>query len=136
MLMAMFNDNNLEAEQPDVNPPIVTVDQRVAVELATFDVEPSVPLMHSVDDVPVFTNPLDWWKTRKHKYPILSRVATALLCITATSAPSERLFSSAGLTIANRRARMHGDNAAALIFLHAALPTVKKLEAERLLGIG
>ena len=45
----------------------------------------------------------------------------------ATSAPSERLFSSAGLTIANNRARLAGDNAARLIFLHDAIPLLDAL---------
>ena len=136
MLMNFFEDDVVPSEQPALIPPMdITVGQRIELELAAFAIEVVLPLKYTADDDKVlFSNPLEWWKLRCQKYPILSRVARALLCITATSAPSERLFSSAGLTIANRRARMHGDNAAALIFLHAALPVVKRLEAERLLG--
>ena len=51
-----------------------------------------------------------------------------VLCIPATSAPSERVFSAAGLTIANRRASLNAENAAALIFLHDSWGVVEKLE--------
>ncbi len=49
-----------------------------------------------------------------------------LLCIPATSAPSERVFSVAGLTIAKDRARLASDTANDLIFLHDALPGIQK----------
>ena len=39
---------------------------------------------------------LTWWKLHKDKLPILAELARAYLCIPATSAPSERLFSTAG----------------------------------------
>lgn len=39
---------------------------------------------------------LTWWKLQKDKLPILAALARAYLCIPATSAPSERLFSTAG----------------------------------------
>lgn len=64
-----------------------------------------------------FTNPLVWWKDDCLAYPLLSRLARKLLCIPATSAPSERVFSVAGLTISNLRSRLRPDNAACLVFL-------------------
>ena len=53
-------------------------------------------------------------------YPILSFLASIVLSIPATSAPSERLFSHAGLTIANDRASLLPDLASELIYLHDA----------------
>jgi hypothetical protein len=52
---------------------------------------------------------------------------SSVLCIPATSAPSERLFSTAGLTVSKKRARLNGGNAAALIFLHENLDILKNL---------
>jgi hypothetical protein len=51
-------------------------------------------------------------------------LAKETLCIPATSAPSERLFSSAGLTIANDRAGLTPDNASDLVFLKTTLKFV------------
>jgi len=59
---------------------------------------------------------------------MLSQLALRILCIPATSAPSERVFSVAGLTIAKDRARLAPQTANELIFLHDALPALKKFE--------
>jgi len=63
-------------------------------------------------------NPLLWWKHNSKRFPTLAKLAKKILCIPATSAPVERLFSHAGLTIANDRARMLPDMAEDLVFLH------------------
>ena len=52
-----------------------------------------------------------------------------ILCIPATSAPVERLFSTAGLTIANDRARLLPDLAEDIIFLHDVWPVIDKFVA-------
>lgn len=64
-------------------------------------------------------NPLDWWRINQPEFPILSKLAKKYLCIPATSAPVERLFSRAGLTITEKRNRLAEDVAADLIFLNA-----------------
>ena len=53
-------------------------------------------------------------------------LASRVLCIPATSAPSEHVYSVAGLTIAKDRARLASDTANELIFLHDALPGIQK----------
>ena len=41
-------------------------------------------------------NVLLWWKDHQHMFPLLSEAARKYLCVTASSAPSERLFSASG----------------------------------------
>ncbi|XP_046567979.1 E3 SUMO-protein ligase ZBED1-like [Haliotis rubra] len=65
----------------------------------------------------VNTNPLKWWHVHDLKYPFLSKVAKYLLCIPATSVPSERVFSTAGDIVTVQRATLAPDQVDKLIFL-------------------
>ena len=49
---------------------------------------------------------------------MLASLARIVLCITATSAPSERIFSTANLIISKKRARLDPETAGDIIFLH------------------
>ena len=82
--------------------------------------------MQRIDDDDKLTNPLAWWKERMIKYPLLIKLVIRTLCIPATSAPSERLFSHAGLTIARDRASMLPENAEELIFLKEIWPVIEE----------
>lgn len=64
-----------------------------------------------------FNNPLVWWKDKSEQFPRLSILAQRFLSIPATSAPSERMFSLAGLTISNDKNRILPDNAEARVLL-------------------
>ena len=77
-----------------------------------------------------FTNPLQWWKFRGVKYPLLRKLARKMLCIPATSAPSERVFSVAGLTISKLRTKLKPDNASCLVFLKENWKLSKILHAK------
>jgi hypothetical protein len=63
-------------------------------------------------------DPLLWWKDRQSKYPILSRLVRRILCIQATSAPSERIFSAAGQLLSKRRMRLAPSTVMQLLFLY------------------
>jgi hypothetical protein len=54
-----------------------------------------------------------------------SQLALKYLSIPATSAPSEPVFSAAGLTVPKDRARLDPDRANKLVFLHDSLPALE-----------
>ena len=78
----------------------------------------SVDLLLMINQDGSFTNLLAWWRINQSQFSNLVRLAKRILCIPATSAPSERVFSAAGLTIAKDRARLLPTTADDLIFLH------------------
>jgi hypothetical protein len=51
------------------------------------------------DNSKIFADPLIWWKQKKLHFPIFSCLAQKYLCIPATEAPSERIFSTASLLL-------------------------------------
>lgn len=64
------------------------------------------------------SDPLQWWYTRKSQYPLMSRVVKKYFSFVATSVPSERLFSSAGNVITDKRSCLTPEYANHLIFLY------------------
>jgi len=48
----------------------------------------------------------EYWQRKGFEYPILSRMARDFLCIPATLAPSERVFSDSGNTITKKRYKL------------------------------
>jgi len=105
--------------------------QRVAAaeaEVILYQRDPGIRLQDSNNR---FNCPLKWWKQNQSKYKMLSILAAKLLCIPATSAPSEWVFSVAGLTIAKDRARLSSEHANEILFLHDAKPAIRKYEAAR-----
>ena len=74
-----------------------------------------------------FSNTLDWWRGNQYQFNLLALLARRILCIPSTSAPSERVFTTAEHTITKLRA----SNAADLIFLHDSWPVVEVYEAKK-----
>ena len=77
-------------------------------------------------ELPLFTGgerncPLQWWKDRQKKFPILSRLARIYLAVQATSASSERVFSKAERVISKKRTNLDPARAGSLIWLAAIL---------------
>ena len=111
---------------------VPVIEELVEAELTLWDNEPTqkrtVQLANGDEEI---ANPLQWWRLNQTRFPRLACLAERYLAIQATSAPSERLFSAAGLTIAKDRARLLPNNAAMLIFLHDNLPIARAWRARR-----
>ena len=82
---------------------IVTADQLLVVrnhtidaEIARFRAELAMKKILA-DGKETFVDPLDWWKRRSVEFPYIAKLARKVVCIPATSAPSERVFSAANL---------------------------------------
>ena len=63
------------------------------------------------------SNPFKVWGQLKLTYPHSHRVANKYLQITATSVPSERLFSKTGTIINDRRSRIKPERLKKMVFL-------------------
>ena len=64
---------------------------------------------------------LSWWKEHSTEFPNLSLIARNILCIPASSAASERDFSTAGFVIQERRTQLNLDTVDDILFLHSNL---------------
>ncbi|ROL45338.1 Zinc finger BED domain-containing protein 1 [Anabarilius grahami] len=76
---------------------------------------------------PIHIDPMNWWTTNAHKYPRIAKLAKAYLCVPATSVPSERVFSAAGLIMNRLRSRLHSEHVDMLIFLNKNMRWVRLL---------
>jgi hypothetical protein len=63
----------------------------------------------------------EWWHNNKNNYPNLYNIAMRFLIIQATSANSERVFSTAGYILSCKRSRLSEVHAKMLIFLNKNL---------------
>lgn len=72
------------------------------------------------------TNLLGWWKSSATKFPHLAVFAKKILCIPATSTPSERVFSIAGLIYDGKRSSLSPITGNKLIFIHDNYQFCKK----------
>jgi len=91
-----------------------------AAELAAYRRKPIVPTFLSQTDPdkpPKMLDPLLWWEQRETKYPRLAPLARRYLAITATSVPSERVFSKSGWIVNKRRCTLSDESVSLLVFL-------------------
>ncbi|KAM3862404.1 E3 SUMO-protein ligase ZBED1-like [Diretmus argenteus] len=63
-------------------------------------------------------SPLQWWKDNATRFPTLAILARSYLAVSATSTPSERLFSAAGNIVSKKRASLTAEHVDMLTFLH------------------
>ena len=101
-------------------------------ELIGFDEDGDLlPILAMYDADGAHNNPLSWWKSHAVNFPNLAQLARRTLCIPATSAPSERLFSVAGLTVTKKRARLSDHIVTLLVFLRNAWAPVEAWRKKR-----
>jgi hypothetical protein len=79
------------------------------------------------DYVVEYMDPLLWWKDNQPHFPIMSELARILLCIQATSAPSEQIFSLASRVISKLRSSFNPDNVSHVVFVNGALDWYEQL---------
>ena len=64
-------------------------------------------------------DPVKWWfKTGKVQFPNIFKAAKKYQCMTATSVPAERVFSTAGNVLTKKRASLGTQCANEIITLH------------------
>ncbi|CAM9765448.1 unnamed protein product [Phaeothamnion confervicola] len=83
-----------------------------------------IPRLSMQDHDSEWNDPLVWWRRQHLEFPNIPKLARCTLCVPATSAPSERHFSSAGLTVTQRRGRLTDYSVETLIFFRNAWPAV------------
>ena len=88
---------------------LLSHEEIAANEFRKYEAEDSEPLERQ--------ELLKWWKTREHQLKYLSRVVKRVFCITASSVPSERLFSSAGNLVNEKRSCLSPENVDCLFFV-------------------
>ena len=86
-------------------------DESTSQEFAHFKAEKKLPDGE---------NPLIWWKINEHRFPRLSLLAKNVLCVPATSVPSERLFSSSGYIVNKKRSSLDPHTVNMLVSLRVA----------------
>ncbi len=85
---------NVQEERKSVKS---TASSTSILELRQYNIEEEVISRKS--------DPLKWWKTREVIYPTLALFPKKYLCVTATSVPSERVFSKGGTIVSEKRNR-------------------------------
>jgi len=112
----------------------LTLDQRMAEDMAardanTLDAVPDamdeavrIWRLVNTDNVSVTgTDPLDWWRGIAIAYPMIAKVARLFLAIPASSAPSERVFSTLNRASGGLRGALSPERVQMIVRMHENL---------------
>jgi hypothetical protein len=114
---AMFiNDDADEVSEGSGNYEL-PLEARISMELALFQHSAGYSLN---DPCGNYLCLLDWWRTNVSSFPNVWSLACKILCIPATSAPSERVFSVASNIIEKKRTRLKPKSANVLMLLRGS----------------
>lgn len=129
LLKTMYNSNiettekSLQNDADTSNDDLWNVHEKIKASVILTDDSTSMPtelrqylnsaLLYRTDD------PLKYWLKVKDVYPNLYKIATKYFVTVATSVPSERLFSKAGIVISQKRSRLLSERASKLLFLQS-----------------
>ena len=115
--------------QHEISDVEMSVLEAVNTEIVRYQFEPKLEYVTGKDSQgkDVLGNPLEWWRNHETKFSTLAALVRKLLCIPATSAPSERIFSHAGQTVSGLRSSLSPSNVSELVFLHDSWETIEKL---------
>jgi hypothetical protein len=79
--------------------------------------------IHKPDETIINTDPLEYWQINRTSFPKLFKVVEKYLAVTATSTPSERLFSRAGNIMTESRNKLSPEHLTQLLFLNSLTVT-------------
>lgn len=107
-LGSLFKSREQKRREDEEVEPVISPQQKLHSELQKYKAETKLDFEGEA---------LLWWKLNCSKYSILSQLARKYLCICATSASSERVFSTAGNVLTPLRAHLTPDKVEMLTFL-------------------
>jgi hypothetical protein len=111
-----FFDLGQESEEDEADEGTLGREQDAVVSIER-QIEGEISKYQTLSYLKITSDPLLWWKQKQFQFPILSCLAQKYLCIPATEAPSERIFSTASLLLSKFRNRMDPDLAGRMIFI-------------------
>jgi len=81
--------------------------------------------LNHIDLPPANCDVLKWWKDHCKEFPLLAKCARKYLCIQASSASSERTFSTGGSTVTYKRTKLDVENVHMLVYCKDNLSKVE-----------
>ncbi|XP_061164341.1 E3 SUMO-protein ligase ZBED1-like [Saccostrea echinata] len=122
---SLLDDLPLSDTAKSVEPPTKRIRRPSGIEFLTkFSPEKDVNDRENELDIYIgeelesIEDPLSWWRGNENKFPSIAKLARKFLGSPATSVPSERIFSSAGLLVSKLRDRLSSDTVDKIIFLN------------------
>lgn len=115
-------DHNPDADDSDLSSSAPEADSTAGARALRLRVDTELQLYRKEKQIGQDADPLAHWRTKMIEYPLIALVARKWLAVPASSAESERLFSSAGLTVDKKRTTLGTERVSTLVFLKTSWP--------------